>query len=1059
MNLLKTLGLGMYYRMRRIGKAMKNWKKFGVVIFGSMFLAGSMFPGLSHAAEVLRVEIYRNNQAISSLIVDANSQTQFTVKAFLGTTDVTSSTNFVWAIDGKYQISDVGSINSAGLYKAGNTDGFYSGAVRVMGVYSGGGSDSDSVSITINAVNPPANTLAVSISPNTAQTVAVNQPVVFTPSATWNGGTAKTGTNIDWYVGGIKQTTSVYPATYSFSKAVAGTYQVSAKARYNPGTGEVTSGFSNITSVTVTSAPPATRLDHVEIYRNNQAISSLIVDAHTQTQFTVKAFDTNGGDITSGTSFTWAINGLFQIGDVGSVNNSGLYTAGGTQGFYSGAIKVMGIYGGVGGGSDSDSVSITINPVTPPQQQLVIDINPTGTTPSTIGTPVPFTPHVTWNGGPALSGTTVTWYVDGQPKSTLSYPTPYSFVGTTVGTHSIYAIAHYTTVDSNQSNISYVNIPATQSTWDVEIDQAPNTLQLVNGFASRDFSYTATYTSGPLIGSPFSPTQWNWTVVSGQGVINGQTGLYTATAETLVTIKITAWDASGHTEDDTLTFNVVSTPEDVRYLHSMSITPMVWGPMQSGGYVDYIAHGFDQHGVELTGNITFNWTVLNGTIGNLASTTTGYGQANRFNTHPWAVSGTYYPVTASATYTASNNVVYTLYNLQNPQLILTQVIISDVMTHVTAVANPASILVGGQLSTLTAQAYSNNSPLNSNVTYAWTKISGPTNFVNTSFGQSVQVISDSQLGTATYQVTATYTPDGTTKTAQVQVTVNPVSSHTLTVNITPDPAYAQPNTNVGVYATVLYDGVDVTGSSFIDWTMLNTNAGYLAYENQANATIRTGSTVNTFPSAVQVYATYNNLSATDLGTVVVTTQSNPVYWLDWTLNGVIEDGSAACEGDVIVYTLTLANNRTTTVNNVQVSLDVPANTTFVSAASAVGAPRIFGRTVTWDAGTFVSGSSKTMTMRVTIGSGAAKNRVTIKTNGRVTASEIAGFGIASNSIRVLCGGTTPTDEEPLPSTGTDAIALGILAVVALGLATLAYRLMNQKTAQHANMIQQSNIQE
>jgi uncharacterized repeat protein (TIGR01451 family) len=241
----------------------------------------------------------------------------------------------------------------------------------------------------------------------------------------------------------------------------------------------------------------------------------------------------------------------------------------------------------------------------------------------------------------------------------------------------------------------------------------------------------------------------------------------------------------------------------------------------------------------------------------------------------------------------------------------------------------------------------------------------------------------------------------------------------------------------------LYDGADVTGLSFIDWTMLNSTAGALTYENQANATVRTGNTLGTFGSAIQVYATYSGMSAYDVATVVVTDSFVPTYLLNWSLNGVIEDGSTPSEGDVIVYTLQLTNNQTTTLTNVRTSVDVPTYTTFLSAASAVDHPSIYGRTITWDAGTFVPGATKTMTFRVTINDKLSKRGVSITAYGRVAANEIAGFNINSNTIRVAgSGGTTPS--EPLPSTGADAMILGLLAVVSLGLSVLTYRLIARR---------------
>ena len=1041
MNFLKTLGLGMYYRARRISKAFKNWKKFGVVIFGSMFLAGSMFPGLSQAADALRVEVYRNNQAISGLIVDAGSSTQFTAKAFLGTQDVTGSTNFIWAINGQYQISDIGTISTAGLYHAGNTDGFYSGAIQLMGIYSGGGQDSDSISITINPVTPPANDLAISITPSTTQTVSVNQTVPFTPSVTWNGGAAKSGTKVDWYVNNALVSTLTYPNVFSYSRSTVGTAQISARAKYNPGTGEVMSGFSNKTTVNVISAPEA-RLERVEIYRNNQAISGLIVDTNSQTQFTAKAFDTTGKDITGGTQFTWAINGQYQISDIGTISTAGLYHAGNTDGFYSGAIQLMGIYSG--GGQDSDSISITINPVTPPANDLTISITPSTTQTVSVNQTVPFTPSVTWNGGAALSGTQVDWYVNNMKQVTLLYPQQFMFSSAVAGVSVIHAVARYQTATSNQSNSTTVVVEGVgPKTLSVDILEDSETLVLQNGQASRLFHFAAY-----LGGDAYTPVSKLWTVTGG-GTIDPVTGLYTTTSTSnAVTIRIHVEDSDGQEAEDTLTFNVVTETENVRRLATVTLEPAVYGPVLSGTAVPYIAHGWDTDGDEIDAGITFTWHWVNSTIGTLTTMQTGYNQSTILNTHATVVTGTYHPLYATGHFTDSTG---TTWNIPSAvaELRLTQMITQDVLQYVTAVANPTSIYVGGDISTLTAQAYGSSGPLTNNVSYVWDKLSGPTSFVGVNYGQSIQIMSNTTTGTATYQVTATYQGDTASKSALVYVTVLPHTDHTLTVRITPDPVYGEVKTNQSMYATVRYDGVDVSDDAFIDWTMLDHDAGNLVDEDQADATLRTSNDEGTYPSAVRVYATYADLSATDTATVVVTDDDEPVrrYWLDWSLNGVIEDGSTPSEDDVIVYTLRLTNNQDNTIHDTQVNVDVPTYTTFLSATSAVDHPRIYNRTITWDAGSFTDGQSKTMKFRVVINEDLPKNGVSITAYGRVTADEIAGFNIHSNTIRVGAGSgtTTPTGGD-LPSTGTDAIVLGLLAVISLGLSVLVYRWMNRRAA-------------
>ncbi|MBU1092112.1 hypothetical protein KJ836_00285, partial [Patescibacteria group bacterium] len=150
---LKGLSLGVYYRLRRMKKALKNWRKFGIIIFGSLFIATTLMP--FHAvADDLRVEIYQGNLAISSFTTDVGNTKQLTAKAFVGSAEVTDTVSFIWSIDGKYPASQVGSITQAGLYTAGSTAGFYSGAIKLTGTMNGK-SDLDVVSVTINTPTTP----------------------------------------------------------------------------------------------------------------------------------------------------------------------------------------------------------------------------------------------------------------------------------------------------------------------------------------------------------------------------------------------------------------------------------------------------------------------------------------------------------------------------------------------------------------------------------------------------------------------------------------------------------------------------------------------------------------------------------------------------------------------------------------------------------------------------------------------------------------------------------------------------------------------------------------
>jgi len=125
MNLLKTLGLGMYYRLRRIVKAVKNWKKFGVIIFGSILLAtgtGNLPARVADATGNLSY-LYVDPAAIS---VEAGQNYQFSYRAYDGdwqplTVAATWSMNQPQA----------GSIDANGKFTAGTATGTYNNAVKL----------------------------------------------------------------------------------------------------------------------------------------------------------------------------------------------------------------------------------------------------------------------------------------------------------------------------------------------------------------------------------------------------------------------------------------------------------------------------------------------------------------------------------------------------------------------------------------------------------------------------------------------------------------------------------------------------------------------------------------------------------------------------------------------------------------------------------------------------------------------------------------------------------------------------------------------------------------
>lgn len=1020
MNFLKTLGLGVYYRLRRISKAVKNWKKFGVVIFGALFLATSMVPGATLQAQAASTDVLRVTIPVGQATITVGQTEDYTIVNNVKLNGVAVQPDTVkWYVDTAEQTSFRNQQNFVYTPTVANENPGY--LIRV--IVTKGSLTANSSSRLYVKEGASQNTLNIAISPAGTQTVQVGGTMQFTPSVQWNGGAAQAGTQVDWYVNSIKKTTLVYTQAYSLPTATAGVYSVYAVARYN----SVTSGHSNSTLVNVQSTPPQN-----DVLRVTIPVGAATIKLGQTEDYTIVHNVKLNGIETQPDSVKWYVDGSLKSTYNNQQNFAYTPTAVNTKPGY--LIKVVVTKGTLSAESTSRLY------VQDADNNLVISITPVGTKIAQPDEMVEFIPAVQWNSSNAPVGTLVDWYVDGS----LAYQSmPYRVVTSfsrafEVGVHTIYAVARYNGVTSGHSNSSLIQVNGTQNQpLSVNILEQPQTLVLQNGMASRQFTFAAYHGQ-----NAYTPAQKLWTVTGG-GVIDPATGLYTATSvANFVTVKIQVWDEQGQTVTDTLTFNVTQETQNVKYLASVTLVPAVYGPVLSGSPVPYTAYGWDQYGAEIQ-NISFNWMYVNQQVGTLTATQTGYHQSTTLNTFSTVVTGTYSPLYAMGHYTDANGGVWNVPS-QVAQLMLTQLVTQDVMTSVSAWANPASIYVGGDISTLTAQAYGNTGPLNSGVSYTWTKISGPSNFVSVAYGQSVQIISDTTAGTAVYRVTASYTGDTSVKTADVSVSINPRTNHTLTVNITPDPVYGSTNTNQPAWATVLYDGVDVTSMSFIDWTMLNSTAGYIYQENQASVTVRTGNTLGNFGSALQVYATYSGLSAYDTATVVVSNQTPPTYWLNWTLNGVIEDGSTPSEGDVIVYTLTLTNNQTTTLNNVWTSVDVPTYTAFLSATSAVDHPGIYGRTISWNAGTFVPGASKVMTFRVTINNHLSKKGVSITAYGKVTANEITGFNVQSNTIRVAGSGAPVNPNEPLPSTGAETWILGLLALLSLGLATLAYRWMARR---------------
>jgi len=251
MNLLKTLGLGMYYRLRRIVKAVKNWKKFGVIIFGSMFLAGSLFGmQMADAQGSFHVSLSPTNSAIT-----LGQSKLFTAQAFNGIDNVTSATSFAWtASKGGQTIAQ----------STGTTWNFTPTAVgvytmNVRGTHANGEIAFADTPGTLTVSTPPTPEvhLTVSLYPTATNPITLGQSKLYTAQA-FNGTTSVTANStFAWIASKSGQTMAQSTGTtWNFTPTSVGTYTINVRGTHTP-SGAMAFADTPATLVVQTTPPPA----------------------------------------------------------------------------------------------------------------------------------------------------------------------------------------------------------------------------------------------------------------------------------------------------------------------------------------------------------------------------------------------------------------------------------------------------------------------------------------------------------------------------------------------------------------------------------------------------------------------------------------------------------------------------------------------------------------------------------------------------------------------------------------------------------------------------------
>ena len=309
MSFLKTLGTGMYYRIRRMKKALRNWRKFGVIIFGSMFVAANLFGvQMADAQGSFHVSLVPTNSAIT-----LGQSKLFTAQAYNGVTNVTSATTFAWtASRGGQTVAQ----------SAGTTWNFTPAEVgvytmNVRGTHSGGDiAFADTLgTLTVTGTPNPDVHLTVSLYPTATNPITLGQSKLYTAQA-FNGVINVTSSStFAWTASKGGQTVAQSNGTtWNFTPSAIGTYTINTRATYNN-----VMAFADVpaTLVVQTTPPPPP----AEYCREVNIVESNITMTRNESRNIAYTAKTNLGNNVAVGDLVWSVTG----GSFNSMNAT--YTA------------------------------------------------------------------------------------------------------------------------------------------------------------------------------------------------------------------------------------------------------------------------------------------------------------------------------------------------------------------------------------------------------------------------------------------------------------------------------------------------------------------------------------------------------------------------------------------------------------------------------------------------------------------------------------------------------------------------------------------------------------
>lgn len=768
----------------------------------------------------------------ASVTLTPTATQQFVARAYDQYGNQRGGQTFTWSIDDSVKVGDAaaGTINSVGLFTAGEVAGSYPNAVIATPDGAPGGVEPAKASVTITP--GPLNHLVLLTEPDGLLT---SPPDSVTVKA---GGTQQLYVKAAdaWH---NEITTGLPTFTWSVvngggSISQTGLFTAGTTPGTFPDTARVQSSQDIFDTLSVEVIPGD--LDHVEIRdsTDSQTVDAVTLEVDKTYQFHARTYDQYGNPRT-GDAVIWSV-----VNGGGTIDADGLFTAGTTAGTYTGTVKLES-----GGKSDTATVTVESDGLStvevyksdgsaPADDPTEVSVNGTYTF-----TAKAFDPHHN-----EITGQTFTWSVVNGGGSIDSNGV--FTAGTVAGTYS------GTVQAATGGKTGAVSVKVNPGAlYQVKLYQSDGTTPVtdpISVIVAGSYSFVAKaydQYNNELTGQTFT-----WSVENGGGSIDG-TGKFTAGTVAGTYTNTVQVAAEGKTAQATVTVTADAV-DHVTVYQSDGSTP-VTAPieLEPADTYAFTAKAFDQYNNEVSGQ-TFAWSVDPAVGGGAIDAETGVFTAG-------TTTGTF----TDAILATTNGKIGKASVTVNPAAVDHVGIYQDDGT--TPVTAPVSVEVDGTY-TFTAKAFDKHDNEVSGQSFAWSvdpAVGGGTIDANTGM-----FTAGTEAGTYTAAVVVSVA--GKTDTASVTVTAGAVDHVAVYQDDGTTPVTTPVSVSVGArytFTAKAFDKYDneVTGQTFT-WSAENGGGSI----NTSTGEFTAGTVAGTYTDTIQA------ATAGKIGTASVTLTAGAV---------------------------------------------------------------------------------------------------------------------------------------------------------------------------------------